>query len=52
VGRQGSDGLKLVQSLRQETQLGDATVIHLGTNGYLAEKQFRTWLVKRSGFQK
>lgn len=44
VGRQGSDGLKLVQSLRQETQLGDATVIHLGTNGYLAEKQFRALL--------
>lgn len=48
VGRQGSDGLKLVQSLRQETQLGDATVIHLGTNGYLAEKQFRALLEQLS----
>jgi peptidoglycan/LPS O-acetylase OafA/YrhL len=48
VGRQGSDGLKVVQSLRQETQLGDATVIHLGTNGYLAEKQFRALLEQLS----
>jgi hypothetical protein len=37
-----------VQSLRQETQLGDATVIHLGTNGYLAEKQFRALLEQLS----
>jgi peptidoglycan/LPS O-acetylase OafA/YrhL len=44
VGRQGSDGLKLVQSLREEAQLGDAAVIHLGTNGYLGEKQFRALL--------
>jgi hypothetical protein len=44
VGRQGSDGLKLVQSLRDEAQLGDAAVIHLGTNGYLGEKQFRALL--------
>ena len=48
VGRQGSDGLKLVQSLREETRLGDATVIHLGTNGYLAEKQFRALLEQLS----
>lgn len=48
VGRQGSDGLKLVQSLRQDTLLGDATVIHLGTNGYLAEKQFRALLEQLS----
>lgn len=46
VGRQGSDGLKLVQSLREEAQLGDATVIHLGTNGYLGEKQFRALLAQ------
>jgi peptidoglycan/LPS O-acetylase OafA/YrhL len=44
VGRQGSDGLKLVQSLREEAQLGDVAVIHLGTNGYLGEKQFRDLL--------
>jgi hypothetical protein len=44
VGWQGSDGLKLVQSLREEAQLGDAAVIHLGTNGYLGEKQFRALL--------
>jgi hypothetical protein len=44
VGRQGSDGLKLVQSLRETAQLGDVAVIHLGTNGYLAEKQFRALL--------
>jgi peptidoglycan/LPS O-acetylase OafA/YrhL len=44
VGRQGSDGLKLVQSLREEAQLGDVAVIHLGTNGYLGEKQFRALL--------
>ena len=41
VGRQGSEGIKLVQSLREQHQLGDAAVIHLGTNGYLAERQFR-----------
>jgi peptidoglycan/LPS O-acetylase OafA/YrhL len=41
VGRQGSDGLKLVKSLREQSQLGDAAVIHLGTNGYLGEQQFR-----------
>jgi peptidoglycan/LPS O-acetylase OafA/YrhL len=44
VGRQGSDGLKIVQHLRSETQLGDATVIHLGTNGYLVEGQFKALL--------
>jgi hypothetical protein len=44
VGRQGSEGLKLVQALRQEQQLGDATVIHLGTNGYLVESQFKELL--------
>jgi peptidoglycan/LPS O-acetylase OafA/YrhL len=44
VGRQGGEGLKLVQSLRDLAQLGDNTVIHLGTNGYLSEKQFRTLL--------
>jgi peptidoglycan/LPS O-acetylase OafA/YrhL len=31
VGRQGGEGLKLVQSLRDTAQLGDAAVIHLGT---------------------
>lgn len=44
VGRQGSDGLKVVQGLRETARLGDAAVIHLGTNGYLAEKQFRALL--------
>lgn len=44
VGRQGGEGLKLVQSLRDQAQLGDTTVIHLGTNGYLSEKQFRALL--------
>lgn len=44
VGRQGSEGLKLVQSLRDQAQLGETAVIHLGTNGYLAEKQFRALL--------
>lgn len=48
VGRQGSDGLKLVQSLREETRLGDATVIHLGTNGYLSENKFRALLEQLS----
>jgi peptidoglycan/LPS O-acetylase OafA/YrhL len=44
VGRQGHEGLKIVQSLREAAQLGDAAVIHLGTNGYLTETQFRTLL--------
>ena len=44
VGRQGSEGIQLVQSLREQKQLGDAAVIHLGTNGYLAERQFRVLL--------
>ena len=44
VGRQGSDGLKVVQNLREAARLGEAAVIHLGTNGYLAEKQFRALL--------
>ena len=44
VGRQGSEGIQLVQSLREQHQLGDAAVIHLGTNGYLAERQFRVLL--------
>ena len=48
VGRQGSDGLKLVHSLREETRLGDATVIHLGTNGYLSENKFRALLEQLS----
>ena len=44
VGRQGGDGLKVVQNLREAARLGEAAVIHLGTNGYLAEKQFRALL--------
>lgn len=44
VGRQGGEGLKLVQSLRDQAQLGETAVIHLGTNGYLSEKQFRALL--------
>jgi hypothetical protein len=48
VGRQGSDGLRLVQNLRQTSELGDAAVIHLGTNGYLGEKQFRALLEQLS----
>lgn len=44
VGRQGSDGLHIAQSLRKQTQLGDAIVVHLGTNGYLLESQFRALL--------
>ncbi|WP_416548248.1 acyltransferase family protein [Limnohabitans sp. DCL3] len=46
VGRQGSEGLKLVQNLRAQAQLGDAAVIHLGTNGYLGEAQFRALLAQ------
>lgn len=46
VGRQGGEGLKLVQSLRDTAQLGDAAVIHLGTNGYLSEAQFQALLAQ------
>jgi hypothetical protein len=49
VGRQGAEGLKLVQSLREQALLGEAAVIHLGTNGYLSEKQFRTLLEQLAG---
>ena len=44
VGRQGAEGLKLVQSLHDQALLGETAVIHLGTNGYLAEKQLRALL--------
>ena len=52
VGRQGSEGLGVVRDLREQSQLGDFTVIHLGTNGYLTEKQFRALLENLSDRQK
>ena len=44
VGRQGSQGLKLARQFRDAGLLGDAVVVHLGTNGYLTEAQFRELL--------
>lgn len=44
VGRQGSEGLKVVKDLRQQAALQDTVVIHLGTNGYLSEPHFRELL--------
>ncbi len=44
TGRQGSEGLKVLNTLRQKKQLGPATVVHLGTNGYLTEAQIRDML--------
>ena len=44
VGRQGSASTRLVQQLRDSGQLGDAVVVHLGTNGYLSEASLRTML--------
>jgi len=41
VGRQGSDLLKTVQSLKSSSQIGDALVIHIGTNGYIYESNLR-----------
>ena len=44
VGRQGSVGPRLIGQLKQTGQLGEAVVIHLGTNGYLSEDQYREML--------
>ena len=44
VGRQGNAGLKIMQGLRDQAKLGDATVVHLGTNGFLVEKQLKALL--------
>ncbi len=44
VGRQGSASTRLVQQLREAGRLGDAVVVHLGTNGYLSEASLRTML--------
>jgi len=51
VGRQGGEGIKVIEALRKEQRLGDALVVHLGTNGYLVERQLRALLQNLSDRQ-
>lgn len=51
VGRQGGEGIKVIEALRKDQRLGDALVIHLGTNGYLVERQLRALLQNLSDRQ-
>ena len=44
VGRQGNQGLLRARALRDAGQLAPAVVVHLGTNGYLSERQLRDLL--------
>lgn len=44
VGRQFSEGLKVASKLRERSLLHGTVVLHLGTNGYIAEGDFRALL--------
>ncbi|MFP5393636.1 MAG: acyltransferase family protein [Gammaproteobacteria bacterium] len=44
VGRQASQGLKVVQQLRGKLTGESTVLLHLGTNGYINEAQFRELL--------
>ena len=44
VGRQFSEALRVVSELREKSLLPDTVVLHLGTNGYIAEKDLRALL--------
>lgn len=49
VGRQGSEGLAVIRELKNAGKLSDTVVLHLGTNGYLAEKHMRAMLQELAG---
>ena len=49
VGRQGSEGLAVIRELRLNGRLGGTVLLHLGTNGYLAEKHMRAILHELEG---
>ncbi|OON60830.1 hypothetical protein B0920_17915 [Massilia sp. KIM] len=44
VGRQASQGLKVVQEWRARAGKASTVLVHLGTNGYINEDQFRELL--------
>lgn len=44
VGRQASQGLKVVQDWRARAGKASTVLVHLGTNGYINEDQFRELL--------
>ena len=44
VGRQGSQGVKLLKEFRAHAVLCNSVVVHLGTNGYLSETHYREML--------
>jgi peptidoglycan/LPS O-acetylase OafA/YrhL len=41
VGRQGSQGLERLRTLRERGELAPMVALHLGTNGYLTERHMR-----------
>jgi peptidoglycan/LPS O-acetylase OafA/YrhL len=48
VGRQGSGGLRRIRELRASGALADTVLVHLGTNGYLYERQVEELLTELS----
>jgi peptidoglycan/LPS O-acetylase OafA/YrhL len=40
VGMQAKTGVEMIRSFKNQGQLGPTVVIHLGTNGYFADKSF------------
>jgi peptidoglycan/LPS O-acetylase OafA/YrhL len=40
VGMQAKTGVQMIQSFKDQGQLGPTVIIHLGTNGYFADKSF------------
>jgi len=49
VGRQASHGLKIVQGWRDTLTSSSTVLVHLGTNGYINEGQFRELLQDLAG---
>ncbi|MFA9216480.1 MAG: acyltransferase family protein [Sphingomonadaceae bacterium] len=46
VGRQASQGLKVLQQWRSQSGHASTVLVHLGTNGYINEAQFRALLAE------
>lgn len=46
VGRQASQGLKVIQAWRADGGKAQTVLVHLGTNGYITESQYRALLAE------
>jgi peptidoglycan/LPS O-acetylase OafA/YrhL len=51
VGRQASNGLKVIQEWVSQPQKATTVIVHLGTNGYINEGQFKELLGALAGLQ-